>query len=125
MHLCFYFTDVFSDVFFPPGSSDTRLIESLAVFGAAFVFRFVGGLMIGKLSDLYGRKKALEWSIVMMLVPSFLVGCLPTYSQAGLASTILLIILRLIQGYVKSGIREVTTNATYTALTIVYSSKSS
>mmetsp|Transcript_14014 Transcript_14014/g.41037 ORF Transcript_14014/g.41037 Transcript_14014/m.41037 type:complete len:408 (+) Transcript_14014:285-1508(+) len=73
-------------------------MESFAVFGGAFLARPLGGLLLGYLGDVYGRKKALTVSIFLMAFPTFAMGCLPSYEQVGYTSTILLIIIRLLQG---------------------------
>ena len=74
-----------------------------AVFGAAFLMRPLGGIVMGRIGDTVGRKKALEVSIALMLLPSFFIGCLPSYEVWGLKTTILLIILRLMQGLAVGG----------------------
>ena len=58
---------------------------------------------MGRIGDTVGRKKALEVSIALMLLPSFFIGCLPSYQVWGLKTTILLIILRLMQGLAVGG----------------------
>lgn len=58
---------------------------------------------MGRIGDTVGRKRALEVSIALMLLPSFLIGCLPSYQVWGLKTTILLIILRLMQGLAVGG----------------------
>ena len=95
--------DVIGDLFFPSTDKTFQLLESLTVFGAAFVCRPLGGMLIGKLGDVYGRKKALEISILIMLIPTFLMGCLPTYNDINGASTVLVIIIRLVQGVAAGG----------------------
>jgi len=94
--------DVLGDRFFP-GGDNQQLLLSYAVFGAAFLCRPLGGLLLGKLGDTYGRKRALELSIWMMAIPSLLIGCLPTYGDINLGATALLISLRLIQGLSSGG----------------------
>jgi len=95
--------DVLGDQFFPANSSSLRLVESFCVFGSAFLMRPIGGIFVGYIGDTLGRKRALEISIAMMLLPSFLMGCLPTYSDWGGWATALLVILRLIQGLAVGG----------------------
>jgi len=60
--------------------------------------RPIGGMVIGYMGDVYGRKQALVLSLFLMAVPTFAMGCLPTYEQVGALSTFLLIICRLLQG---------------------------
>ncbi|GMH92288.1 hypothetical protein TL16_g12301 [Triparma laevis f. inornata] len=94
-----YFSDIISKVFFPPNQSGhAALIESFAVFGGAFIARPIGGILMGYIGDKYGRKKALECSIFLMAVPTFLMGCLPSYASIGYWAIILLILTRLLQG---------------------------
>lgn len=95
--------DVLGDLFFPPSNKIGALLQSLSVFGAAFVFRPVGGIIIGKIGDLYGRKRALEISILLMLVPSFLMGCLPIYAVMKGGATFFVILVRLLQGMAAGG----------------------
>eukprot|EP00586_Coscinodiscus_wailesii_P021139 CAMPEP_0172498602 /NCGR_PEP_ID=MMETSP1066-20121228/114211_1 /TAXON_ID=671091 /ORGANISM="Coscinodiscus wailesii, Strain CCMP2513" /LENGTH=512 /DNA_ID=CAMNT_0013271929 /DNA_START=24 /DNA_END=1562 /DNA_ORIENTATION=+ len=92
------FSDIIGDVFFPPQEGDAAVIESFAVFGSAFIFRPLGGILIGYIGDKYGRKKALETSIFFMAIPTFLMGLLPSYARIGYASTVLLILVRILQG---------------------------
>ena len=96
-----FFSDVIADNFFAPPStpdSDAPLIETFVVFGLAYVARPFGGAIIGRMSDLYGRKGAVEASIFLIAISTFLMGCLPTYSMVGGFSTALLILLRFLQG---------------------------
>lgn len=66
---------------------------------ASYVVRPFGGLLFGYLGDKYGRRYALQISIVCMAIPTFLVGCLPPYSVFGVGSLVLLVIFRLLQVY--------------------------
>ena len=74
------------------------LLESFAVFGGAFLMRPLGALVFGYIGDTYGRKKALEASVLMMAAATFAMGVLPTYEQAGVIAPLLLIAVRLFQG---------------------------
>jgi MHS family proline/betaine transporter-like MFS transporter len=73
-------------------------VKSFVIFGSAFLMRPVGGLVIGYIGDKHGRKTALTRSLFMMAIPTTLMGCLPTYEQVGVVSTILLCLCRLVQG---------------------------
>ena len=95
--------DVIGDLFFPGNDPSLQLLKSLSVFGAAFLMRPLGGLVMGWIGDTLGRKRALEISIALMLAPSFLMGCLPTYEQVGWIGTALLVALRLCQGLAVGG----------------------
>jgi len=94
-----YFSDIIGVNFFPPNQEgNASLIEAFTVFGLAFLARPIGGAFIGKMGDIYGRKRALETSLFFMAFPTLALGCLPTYAMAGWLSTALLILVRLIQG---------------------------
>lgn len=93
-----FLSNTIGDVFFPAQDGYAALIETFAVFGGAFLMRPLGGLMMGYIGDTYGRKKALEVSIFLMAVPTFVMGCLPSYEAVGWLSPILLTITRLVQG---------------------------
>lgn len=93
-----YFSDVIGDVFFPPQKGNAAILESFLVFGSAFLFRPIGGMIMGYIGDKYGRKLALEISIFLMAFPTFLMGCLPSYQQVGYMSTIALLFIRIFQG---------------------------
>ncbi len=96
--------DVIAINFFPPSDSHIiQLLQSLAFFGAAFVMRPFGGVLMGYVGDKVNRKKALEISIMMMFFPSLLIGLLPTYQSVGYYSYAILLILRLIQGLAAGG----------------------
>jgi len=94
------FSDIIGQVFFPPAfeGDNSSLVKSFAIFGGAFLMRPIGGLTIGYVGDKYGRKKALTMSLFLMAFPTFAMGCLPTYEQAGGVSIVLLAICRLLQG---------------------------
>ena len=73
-------------------------MESFMVFGGAFLMRPVGGLLLGYLGDVYGRRRALYVSIFLMAWHTFLMGCLLSYETAGIFTPIMLIIIRVLQG---------------------------
>jgi MHS family proline/betaine transporter-like MFS transporter len=80
-----------------------NVMESFAVFGGAFLMRPIGGVMIGYLGDVYGRKYALEVSIFLMAIATTLMGCLPTYQQIGYPAFLLLLTVRMLQGFSVGG----------------------
>ena len=84
--------------FFPSDDPLDSLLGAFSVFAAAFIARPVGGVLLGYIGDQYGRKKALQLSVMMMAVPTFLVGILPTHAEIGILAPILLILLRIMQG---------------------------
>ena len=97
-------SDILGVNFFPPEmSAPTRLFASLAIYGAAFVMRPFGGILLGYIGDKVDRERALEISIGSMVLASFFIGCLPTYAQWGEGATVLLLLLRLVQGLACGG----------------------
>lgn len=85
--------------FFPSASRELQLINSFGVYLAAFLMRPLGAILFGEMGDRWiGRKYALIVSIVMITVPSVLMGILPGYNSWGAAAPILLVILRMMQG---------------------------
>jgi len=85
--------------FFPQSNRELQLINSFGVYLAAFLMRPLGAIMFGEIGDrLVGRKYALVFSIVLITVPSVLMGLLPGYATWGALSPILLVLLRMLQG---------------------------
>jgi MFS family permease len=94
---------VFGKVFFPDSKPATATLLSLATYGVAYVMRPIGAFFMGHLGDKYGRKRVLMFTVTMMGLATFLVGCLPTYADIGIWAPILLVALRLLQGFSASG----------------------
>ncbi len=90
-------------LFFPSDNPTTSLLASLAVFGVAFFFRPLGGLIIGSFGDRVGRRAALSLSIIVMGICTIGIGVLPTYAGIGIAAPILLVVLRCAQGFSAGG----------------------
>lgn len=93
-----FLAPVMSTLFFPEDDPLAGLIKTFGVFAAGYLMRPLGGILFGHVGDKQGRKKALQLSILMMAIPTVLVGCLPTHAQLGATATLLLIVLRLLQG---------------------------
>ena len=94
---------VFGKVFFPDSDPATATLLSLATYGVAYVARPIGAFFMGHFGDRYGRKRVLMFTVTMMGVSTFLVGCLPTYADIGIWAPVLLVTLRLLQGLSASG----------------------
>src|SRR6266700_3900955 len=94
---------VFPKLFFPRFNPVAGTLASFATFGVAFFARPVGGIVFGHFGDRIGRKAMLILTLMIMGVATFLVGCLPTYRDAGIVATILLVILRFAQGFAVGG----------------------
>jgi len=103
----------FGGLFFPKRNDTAALLASLATFGAGFGVRPLGALVFGHLGDLVGRKHTFLITMATMGVATALIGLLPTYESVGIAATIGLVLLRLIQGLALGG--EYGGAATYVA----------
>jgi MFS family permease len=94
---------VFSKIFFPASDPSMGALLALATFGVGYIARPIGAFFMGHLGDKFGRKKVLVFTLTLMGASTFLVGCLPTYDQAGIIAPIMLVVLRLCQGFSASG----------------------
>ncbi len=94
---------VFNKVFFPDSDPTTGTLLAVATFGVGYAARPVGAFVLGHIGDRFGRKKVLVFTLLLMGVATFLVGCLPTYDQVGVLAPVLLVVLRLLQGLSAAG----------------------
>ena len=94
--------NVLSNQLFPSGDSN-YFLETLAIVGSSFFIRPLGSLFFGSLGDRKGRKKSFLLSLLLMGGATFLIGLLPTFAQIGWFAPILLLVLRLAQGFALSG----------------------
>lgn len=98
-----YFATIIAAVFFTSEDPTAALISTFAVFAVSFVMRPIGALFWGSMGDKRGRKWALSVSIFLMSGATFLIGCLPGYAMIGLGAPLLLLLLRMIQGFSAAG----------------------
>ncbi|WP_040695794.1 MFS transporter [Nocardia vinacea] len=97
-------TLVFSKVFFAKGTSDLdAILAAFITYAVGFAARPLGGVVFGHFGDKYGRKKLLQFSLVLVGAATFLMGCLPTFAQIGYWAPTLLVVLRFIQGFAVGG----------------------
>ncbi|MEW1947866.1 MFS transporter [Pseudarthrobacter sp902506025] len=92
---------IFPKLFF--GGSGAAVIASFATFGVAYIARPVGAVALSHIGDRFGRKRALILTLALMGAATFLIGCLPTYDQIGVFAPIMLVVLRLLQGFSAGG----------------------
>ena len=90
---------VFNRIFFPDVSPAIGLIAAMATYGVGYVARLAGAIFFGRMGDRIGRKKVLFLTIALMGASTTLIGVLPTYAMVGILAPILLVALRLIQGF--------------------------
>src|SRR6201984_3199752 len=94
---------VFPQIFFPSENPAVAIIASLATYGVGYVARPIGAFVLGHWGDTHGRKTVLIVCMFLMGISTMLVGLLPTYQQVGVLAPVLLVILRLIQGFAVAG----------------------
>jgi MFS family permease len=95
---------VLNTLFFPPSlPAGIRLLLSMATLAVGYVVRPLGALIMGPLADRFGRRFVMMLTLFGIGACTFLVGCLPTYADAGVIAPILLVTLRIIQGLSVSG----------------------
>ena len=90
---------VFNKIFFPDVSPAIGLIAAMATYGVGYVARLAGAIYFGRMGDRIGRKKVLFITITLMGASTTLIGVLPTYAMIGILAPILLVVLRLLQGF--------------------------
>ena len=108
-----FFAPVLGQLFFPAEDPTTSLIASFGAFAAGFLMRPVGGALFGYIGDRVGRKRALNLSVLLMAVPTFLIGLIPTHAQIGMGAAVILVLLRMLQGLSVGG--EYTSSIVYLA----------
>lgn len=97
------FAVVIAKVFFPAENDINSLMMTVAVFGAAFVLRPIGGLILGVYADRVGRKKALSLTVLLMALGTGMIGLTPSYASIGIIAPILIVLARLMQGFSVGG----------------------
>lgn len=106
-----YLAGVIAPVFFPSDNPTAGLIATYGIFAAGFLMRPIGAALFGGFGDRYGRARAMQISVVLMALPTLLLGVLPTYAQVGIVAPLLLVLVRLLQGLSVGG--EFSSSATY------------
>jgi len=106
-----YMASIIATLFFPHENPTVSLIATYGVFAAGFLMRPLGAFVFGHLGDTVGRKAVLVISVLMMVLPTILLGILPTFETWGIWATICLVLIRLVQGLSVGG--EFSGSATY------------
>jgi MHS family proline/betaine transporter-like MFS transporter len=89
--------------FFPAGNETAALLNTFAIFAAAFFMRPLGGFVFGPLGDRLGRQRVLAVVILLMSAATLGIGLLPTYATIGVFAPLLLLLLRCLQGFSAGG----------------------
>src|SRR5262245_28036875 len=107
-----YFATAIGRQFFPQSSAGAQQLLAFAVFALGFCARPIGSVVLGRVGDRIGRRALLTLSIALMGGSTLLIGLLPTYASIGVAAPLLLVAMRLIQGFSVGG--EFTGSMVYT-----------
>lgn len=94
---------IIGKLFFPSHNPLSSLLLSLATFGAGFVMRPIGAIIIGHIADSRGRRAGMAWSLALMTLGTWMITCLPTVASIGPAATVLMVVARLMQGLAAGG----------------------
>ena len=106
-----YVASALGAAFFPAEVPALQTMASFGVFAVGYLMRPVGSLVLGPLGDLLGRRLMLSLSIVIMGLSSLAIGLLPTHAQIGISAGVLLVLMRMLQGFSVGG--EFTGSITY------------
>ncbi|MGI4776259.1 MAG: MFS transporter [Janthinobacterium lividum] len=98
-----HFAQIIGQKFFPDTDPDASLLKTFLVFAVGYLMRPIGGIVFGVIGDKFGRRYALSASVICMSFPTALIGILPTYDDIGLPATIMMILIRMLQGLSMGG----------------------
>jgi MFS transporter, MHS family, proline/betaine transporter len=93
-----HFAPLIATKFFPNSDPSTSILQAFLVFAAGYLIRPVGGVFFGIVGDKFGRRVALSSAMFCMAFPTALIVIVPTYATIGISATILMVMVRLIQG---------------------------
>lgn len=108
-----FLSSIIAELFFPQKIHGLAILFTYLTITMSYLLRPIGGLILGHLGDKYGRKSVFTASILLMSVPSFAIGLLPTFNTIGYAATVLMVLARILQGFSLGG--EVPGSITYIA----------
>ncbi|MBP9792070.1 MAG: MFS transporter, partial [Rickettsiales bacterium] len=98
-----HFATVISSLFFDVGNEFVAILATFGTFAVGLAARPIGGIIFGYVGDKLSRKKMLTFTILLMSIPTTLIGFLPTYAEIGIMAPILLVSLRIMQGLALGG----------------------
>ena len=93
-----YYATAIAGAFFPTGSEFASLMLSLATFGAGFLMRPIGAIVLGAYIDRHGRRAGLLLTLGLMAIGTLSIACLPGYATIGILAPLLVVVGRLLQG---------------------------
>lgn len=99
-----FLAPVISKLFFPPSAEEwLAVVQTFGIFAAGYLFRPLGGIVMAHFGDLFGRKRLFAFSILLMSFSTLGISLLPTHASLGMASPLLLLLLRIAQGIAIGG----------------------
>ena len=98
-----YFATVIGPLFFPSGNAAVTLMATFGVFAVGFIGRPIGAVIIGHVADRINRRQAVMLSVLLMVIPSLVMGLLPTYAHVGVLAPLALLLMRFLQGIAVGG----------------------
>jgi len=106
-----FMASIISELFFPKGDPAASLLATYGIFAAGFIMRPLGSALFGWMGDVIGRSRTMLLSVMLMTLPTFLLGLLPPYDLIGLWAPIGLVLIRFVQGLSVGG--EFSSSVTY------------
>jgi MHS family proline/betaine transporter-like MFS transporter len=98
-----FLTPLIAKEFFPSHTPFSSILFTISIFATGFFMRPLGAIYFGYIGDKYGRQKALSYSILLMSIPTFLIGVCPNYAHIGIFAPFCILCLRLFQGFCAGG----------------------
>ena len=99
-----FYAKLISELFFPSTLSPFwAMLNTYGIFAAGYFFRPLGGVVMAHFGDLIGRKRLFSLSILLMALPTLMIGIMPTFESIGYAAPLLLLLMRVIQGIAIGG----------------------
>jgi MFS family permease len=99
-----FFTAIIGQLFFPASLPDwLRQLQTFGIFAAGYLARPLGGIVMAHFGDKHGRKRVFMLSVLVMAIPTLVIGLLPTYQTIGAAAPLLLLLMRVLQGIAIGG----------------------
>lgn len=97
------FAPFIAAAFFDKSDPTSALLATFGVFAVGFLVRPLGGIIFGRIADRVGRKNVLMMTIIIMALSAVIIGVMPTYEQIGIWASIILLLVRVIQGFAHGG----------------------
>ncbi|SFS71341.1 MFS transporter, MHS family, proline/betaine transporter [Saccharopolyspora flava] len=98
-----YLAPVMAPVFFPSQDPVVGVLSTYAILAIGTIIRPLGGMILGRWGDRFGRRSVLLWTIALMGLCTALIGVLPTYEQVGMLAPLLLLLMRMVQALISGG----------------------